>query len=174
MTIIAVCHFSITTVRTVPSLHLLFALEYNSKVKWCRDRALYIYLHFHTIPALKRRLSVTNFSSENNLPTFWLKAPVVIRVKVKRCELFIAMHNWGYTSLEVKGREDCSWSSSSQKSSNQGLPVLYPGWSTPLRVSSGCAGPPSPLLVHTSSFSAWWQLEHSVETLASYLMSSSW
>ena len=32
--------------------------------------------------------------------------PVVIRVKVKRCEqtlLFIAMHYWGYTSLEVKG-----------------------------------------------------------------------
>ena len=33
-----------------------------------------------------KRLSVTNFSSENNLPTFRLNAPVVIRVKVKRCE----------------------------------------------------------------------------------------
>ena len=67
--------------------------------------------------------------------------------KWKKCEqtlLFIAMHYWG--SLEVKGR----WglllppASSSQRSSNQGLPVLHLGWSTPLRVSSGCAGPPSP------------------------------
>ena len=35
----------------------------------------------------------SNFSSENNLPTFWLNAPVVTRVKVKKCEqtlLFIA------------------------------------------------------------------------------------
>ena len=57
------------------------------------------------------RLSVTNLSSENNLPTFRLNAPVIIRAKVKKCEqtmLFIAMHYWGYTSLEVKGREDCS------------------------------------------------------------------
>ena len=30
---------------------------------------------------MKRRLSVTNFSSENNLPTFRLNAPVVIRAK---------------------------------------------------------------------------------------------
>ena len=51
-------------------------------------------------------LSVTNLSSENNSPTFRLNAPVVIRAKVKRSEqtlLFIAMHYWGYTSLEVKG-----------------------------------------------------------------------
>ena len=37
---------------------------------------------------------------------FWLNAPVVIRAKVKKCEqtlLFIAMHYWGYTSLEVEG-----------------------------------------------------------------------
>ena len=50
---------------------------------------------------MKRRLSVTNFS------TCRLYAPVVIRVKVKRCEqtlLFVAMHYWGYTSLEVRGR----------------------------------------------------------------------
>ena len=53
---------------------------------------------------MKRRLSVTNFSLENILPMFWLNAPVIIRAKVKRCELFIAMHYWGYTSLEVKGR----------------------------------------------------------------------
>ena len=34
--------------------------------------------------------------------------------------------------------------SSSQRSSNQGLPVLQLDWSAPLRVSSGRAGPPSP------------------------------
>ena len=69
--------------------------------------------------------------------------------KWKKCEqmlLFIAMHYWGYTSWEVKGCEDCSSlpASSSQQSSNQGLPVLHLGWSTPTRMSSGCAGPPSP------------------------------
>ena len=32
------------------------------------------------------RLSVTNLSSENNLPMFRLNAPVVIRTKVKNCE----------------------------------------------------------------------------------------
>ena len=56
---------------------------------------------------MKRRLSVTNLSLENNLLTFWLNAPVIIRVKVKRCKqtlLFTVMHYWGYTSLEVKGR----------------------------------------------------------------------
>ena len=56
---------------------------------------------------IKRKLSVTNFSSENNLLTFRLNAPVIIRVKVKRCEqtlLFIVVHYWGWTSLEVKGR----------------------------------------------------------------------
>ena len=31
---------------------------------------------------LKKSLSVTNLSSENNLPTFRLNAPVVIRVKL--------------------------------------------------------------------------------------------
>ena len=45
-------------------------------------------------------------TQENNLPTFRLNAPVVIRANVKKCEqalLFIAMYYWGYTSLEVKG-----------------------------------------------------------------------
>ena len=32
----------------------------------------------------ERRLSVTNYSSENNLPTFRLNAPVVIRAKVNK------------------------------------------------------------------------------------------
>ena len=31
---------------------------------------------------MKRRLSVTDLSSENNLPTFQLNAPVVIRAEV--------------------------------------------------------------------------------------------
>ena len=55
---------------------------------------------------MKRRLSGINLSSEKNLPTFQLNAPVVIRLKVKRCEqmlLFIAMHYWGCMPLEVKG-----------------------------------------------------------------------
>ena len=42
----------------------------------------------------RRRLSVTNLSLENNLPTFQLNAPVVIRAKVKKCEqtlVFIAV-----------------------------------------------------------------------------------
>ena len=41
---------------------------------------------------LLHRISVTNLSSENNLPTFWLNAPVVIRAKVKRCKT--ECHNW--------------------------------------------------------------------------------
>ena len=120
---------------------------------------------------MKKRLSVTKFSSENNLPMFRLNAAVIIRVKVKRCEqtlLFIAMHYWGYTSSEVRVGEDCSSlpASSSQWSSNQGLPVLHPGWSASLRVSSGCAGPPSPtapVLCHawsstvvSSQLIGWW------------------
>ena len=42
---------------------------------------------------MKRRLSVTNLSSENNLLTFCLNAPVVIRAKVKKCS------RWVYTRL---------------------------------------------------------------------------
>ena len=54
---------------------------------------------------LKRRLSFTNLSSENNLPTVRLNAPGVTRVKVKKCEqtlLSIAIHYWGYTSWRSK------------------------------------------------------------------------
>ena len=49
-------------------------------------------------------------------------------------------HHW-----RSKVSEDCSSLpiSSSQWSSNQGLPVFHPGWSVPLRVSSGFAGPSS-------------------------------
>ena len=35
---------------------------------------------------MKRRLSVTNLSSENDLRTFQLNAPVVIKAKVKKYE----------------------------------------------------------------------------------------
>ena len=81
---------------------------------------------------MKRRLSVPNLSSENNLPMFQLNVPVVIRAKEKRCKqtlLFITMNCRGYISLGGKGQ----WGS-----------LLHPGWSAPLRVSSGCADPPSP------------------------------
>ena len=47
---------------------------------------------------MKRRLSVTNLSSENNLPMFRLNPPIVIRAKVKKSNqtlLFIAMHYQG-------------------------------------------------------------------------------
>ena len=48
------------------------------------------------VPWRQKRLSVANLSSENNLLTFQLNAPVVIRAKVKKCEqtlLFIAEAN---------------------------------------------------------------------------------
>ena len=47
---------------------------------------------------------------------------------------------------KTKVSEDYSHlcASSSQRSSYQGHPVLHLGWSAPLRVSSGCAGSPSP------------------------------
>ena len=52
---------------------------------------------------MKRRLSVTNLSSENNLPMLHLNAAVVIRVKVKKCEqtLLFTHALLRYTSLEV-------------------------------------------------------------------------
>ena len=55
-----------------------------------------IHVHTHISHTWRERLSVTNLSSENNLPMFRLNAPVVIRVKVKRCEqmlLFIAIQS---------------------------------------------------------------------------------
>ena len=39
-----------------------------------------------SIGSYEKALSVTNLSSENNLPTFQLNAPDVIRAKVKKCE----------------------------------------------------------------------------------------
>ena len=98
---------------------------------------------------MKRRLSVTNLNSENSLLMFRLNAPVIIRAKVKKCETNASIYShallrYRYTSREVRG-----WwglllpASSSQWSSNQGLPVLQFGWIAPLKMSSGCAGPPS-------------------------------
>ena len=64
---------------------LLTALAFSM----CSKKELHV--HFYTVivysrkslTQMKRRLSV---SSENNLPTFRLNAPVIIRVKVKQCE----------------------------------------------------------------------------------------
>ena len=57
----------------------------------------------------RERLFVTILSSENDLSTFPHNGPIVIWVKVKEvwttiAIYAIAMHCWGYTSLEVKGR----------------------------------------------------------------------
>ena len=40
----------------------------------------------HNTLCVLKRLSITNLSSENNLPMFQLNAPVVIRGKVKKCK----------------------------------------------------------------------------------------
>ena len=92
--------------------------------------------------------------------------------------LFVAMHYRGITSLEVKGR----WgllllASSSQQSSNQGLPILHLDWSIPLWVSSGCAGPPSPTapvlyhgLVRWSPPIGWW-FSHACSCTAEFSIS---
>ena len=53
---------------------------------------------------LLHRISVTNLSLENNLPTFWLNAPVVIRASVwTNTAILAAMHYWGYASFDVRG-----------------------------------------------------------------------
>ena len=104
----------------------------------------------------KRLQYIANMSEEkvicyqlelgNNLPTFRLNAPVVIRLKVKEVQtnaaIILAMHYWGTCDWRSKVGEDFSSlpASSSQQSSNQGLPVLHLGWSAPLRMSSGCGG----------------------------------
>ena len=54
-----------------------------------------LYKHF-----MKRRLSDTNLNSENNLPTFRLNAPVVIKAKVKRCErMLLFIYNFMHIFL---------------------------------------------------------------------------
>ena len=96
---------------------------------------------WHPCWLLKRRWSATNLSSENNLLPFRLNAPIVIKTKVKKCHALLRIHviqgqRFGCPSLPT---------SSSQCFGNQELPVLHPSWSAPLRVSSGCAQPPSPI-----------------------------
>ena len=124
---------------------------------------------------LWREGCLINLSLKNSLPMFRLNAPVIIGAKVKKCEQtlpFIAAHYWGYTSFEVKGR----W----------GL-LLPPCLLITVVQQPVTSSPPSldvqgllhqqlqmAALVHTSSLSPWWQLEHSVETSASYFSSSNW
>ena len=58
-------------------------LEFKSMYPHIQEpgyEAMSMYLVENSI-TMKRRLSVTNLSSENNLPTFRLDAPVVIREK---------------------------------------------------------------------------------------------
>ena len=50
---------------------------------------------------MKRRLSVTNFSSENNLVAFRLNAPVVIRAKVRRCEQTLLIYSHALLRIQV-------------------------------------------------------------------------
>ena len=52
---------------------MLYSLQFEIKVS---------YQTYTVIWVMKRRLSIINLSSEINLPTFWLNAPVVIRVKL--------------------------------------------------------------------------------------------
>ena len=57
------------------------------------------YQHFGTVRTRWReRLSVTNLSSENNLPTFWPNAPVVIRAKVHHYNHFLPDDDWNIQS----------------------------------------------------------------------------
>ena len=53
--------------------------------------------------ASRRRLSVTNYSSENNLPTFRLNAPVVIRAKVKEVRTNITIYSHTLLRITVIG-----------------------------------------------------------------------
>ena len=105
----------ITTVQTslVTAMHPVwdqrwmheYAVYTRTQVRMCINKSPFQVLESSPCH-WRERLSVTNLSLENNLPTFGLNAPVVIREKVKRCEqmfLFIAMHYCGYMSLEVKG-----------------------------------------------------------------------
>ena len=71
--------------------------------------------------------------------------------------------------------------SSSLQGSNLGSPALYPSWSAPLLVSSGCAGPPSvvvPLVqcstdVSSHSMEPRWCFSHACSAKANFLSSLS-
>ena len=49
------------------------------------------------------RLSVTKLSSENNLPTFWLNAPVVIGPKVKEVWKNVAIYSHALLRIHITG-----------------------------------------------------------------------
>ena len=60
------------------------------------------------ITSMKRRLSVANFSSENNLPMFRLNVPVVNRAKEVQTNIAIYSHAllrihviWGQRSVRI-------------------------------------------------------------------------
>ena len=107
---------------------------------------------------MKRRLPVTNLSSENILSTIRLNAPVVIKAKVKRCEqtlLFIPMHYWGYTSLEDWGYtslEDWGYTSLEVKGRWGLLP--FPCLLITMVQQPGTSSPPS-RLKHSSEGVIW-------------------
>ena len=50
-----------------------------------------------------KRLSVTNLSLENNLPTFQLNAPVMIRAKVKEVQTSAAIYSHALLRILVIG-----------------------------------------------------------------------
>ena len=94
----------------------------------------------------KCKLSVTNYSLENNLPTFRLNAPVVIRAKVKEVRTNITIYSHTLLRIHIIG---------GQRLVRIAPPSLPPHHSDPAArdfqssilveaLSSGCAGPPSP------------------------------
>ena len=116
-----------------------------AKLSWMQRHTLFSVVS-QLLYKWRERLSVTNLSSENK---FWLNAPVVNRAKVKKCEqtlLFIAMHYWGYMSLDVKGQwwlrfPLCLLITVVQQPGTSSPPSWL---SASLKVSYGCAGPLSP------------------------------
>ena len=128
---------------------------YNVVCVWllCEKWQCTCYIQESVLPIkgkLSGHLSVINLSSKNYLADISTECSSCHQDEVNMCEqtlLFIALsyiedtHHWG-----SKVGKDCSSLpvSSSQQSSKQGLPFLHLSWSGPLRISSGCAGPPTP------------------------------
>ena len=54
--------------------------------------------------AYMKRLSVTNFSSENNLPTFRLNAPIIFRAKSEEVKTNIAIHSHALLRIHIHRR----------------------------------------------------------------------
>ena len=86
---------------------------------------------YKLVPIERGRLSVTNLSLEKKktLPMFSMNVPVVIKMKVKRCErtlLFKPNYYQGYMSLRVKVGKNYSFlpAHSLWWSNNQGLLAL--------------------------------------------------